>query len=63
MHSNKNSPLNSNMTLNLPILPLTMELLSLRLGLEHLKDRTIKSSTMSLALCSTIIPEFCKYLK
>ena len=30
----------------------------LHLGLEQLKDRTIKSSTMSQVLCSTIIPEF-----
>ena len=31
---------------------------SLHLGLEHLKDREIKSSTMSQVLCSTIILEF-----
>ena len=43
---------------NLPILPSTMGLLSLHLGLEQLKDRTIKSSTMSQVLCSTIISEF-----
>ena len=35
-----------------------MGLLSLHLGLEQLKDRTIKSSTMSQVLCSTIILEF-----
>ena len=35
-----------------------MGLLNLLLGLEQLKDRTIKSSTMSLVLCLTIIPEF-----
>ena len=35
-----------------------MRLLSLHLGLEQLKDRTIKSSTMSQVLCSTIILEF-----
>ena len=35
-----------------------MELLSLHLGLEQLKDRTIKSSTMSQVLCSTIVQEF-----
>jgi predicted transcriptional regulator len=40
------------------MLPSTMGLLSLYLGLEKLKDRTIKSSTMSQVLCSTIIPEF-----
>ena len=34
-----------------------MGLLSLHLGLEQLKDRTIKSSTMSQVLCSTIILE------
>jgi hypothetical protein len=37
---------------------LTMGLLSLHLGLEQLKDRTIKSSTMSQVLCLTIILEF-----
>jgi hypothetical protein len=31
------------------------------LGLEQLKDRTVKSSTMSRVLWSTIIPEFCKF--
>ena len=30
----------------------------LHLGLKQLKDRTIKSSTMSQVLCSTIILEF-----
>jgi hypothetical protein len=40
-----------------------MELISLHLGLEQSKSRTIKSSTMSQALHSTIIPEFCKILK
>ena len=35
-----------------------MGLLSLHLGLEKLKDRTIKSSTMSQVLCSTIVLEF-----
>ena len=35
-----------------------MGLLSLHFGLEQLKDRTIKSITMSQVLCSTIIPEF-----
>ena len=35
-----------------------MGLLSFHLGLEQLKDRTIKSSTMSQVLCSTIILEF-----
>jgi hypothetical protein len=35
-----------------------MGLLSLYLGLEQLKDRTIKSSTMSQVLCSTIALEF-----
>ena len=43
---------------NLPILPPTMGLLSLHLGLEQLKDRTIKSSIMSQVLCSTIVLEF-----
>jgi hypothetical protein len=43
---------------NLPILPLTMGLLSLHLGLEQLKDKTIESSTMSQVLCSTIVLEF-----
>jgi hypothetical protein len=61
MRSIKNSPLDWNKLLrlpNLPILPSTMELLSHHLGLGQLKDRMIKSSTMSQALCSTIIPEF-----
>ena len=31
---------------------------SLHLGLEQLKDRTIKSSTISQVLCSTIVLEF-----
>jgi hypothetical protein len=35
-----------------------MELLSLYLGLEQLKDRINKSSTMSQALRSTDIPEW-----
>ena len=35
-----------------------MGLLSLHFGLKQLKDRTIKSSTMSQVLCSTIILEF-----
>jgi hypothetical protein len=35
-----------------------MELFSLYLGLEQLKDRTNKSSTMSQALRSTDIPDF-----
>ena len=35
-----------------------MGLLSLLLDLEQLKDRTIKSSTMSQVFCSTIIPKF-----
>ena len=39
-------------------LPSTMGLLSLHLGLEQLKDRMIKSSTMSQVLCSTSILEF-----
>ena len=33
-------------------------LLSFHLGLEQLKERTIKSNTMSQVLCSTIILEF-----
>ena len=36
---------------------------SLHLGLEQLKDRTIKSSTMSQVLCSTIILEFLEVFK
>jgi hypothetical protein len=39
-----------------------MGLLSLHLGLEQLKDRIIKSSTMSQVLCS-IIPEFLQVFK
>jgi hypothetical protein len=35
-----------------------MRLLSLHLGLEQLKDRTIKSSTIFQVLYSTIVPEF-----
>ena len=35
-----------------------MGLLSFLLGLEQLKDRMIKSSTMSQVLCWTIVPEF-----
>ena len=37
-----------------------MRLLSLHLGLEQLKDRTIKPSTMYQVLCSTIVLEFKK---
>jgi hypothetical protein len=40
-----------------------MGLLNLHLDLEQLKDRTIKSSTMSQVLCSTIIPEFLEVFK
>jgi hypothetical protein len=40
-----------------------MELISLHMGLEQSKSRTIKSSTMSQALQSTIILEFCKIFK
>jgi hypothetical protein len=40
------------------MLPSTMELLSLYLGLEQLKDITNKSSTKSQALRSTDILEF-----
>jgi hypothetical protein len=40
-----------------------MGLLSLHLGLEQLKDKTVKSSTMSQALCSTIVPEFLEIFK
>ena len=36
---------------------------SLYLGLEQLKDRTIKLSTMSQVLCSTIILEFYGFSK
>jgi hypothetical protein len=35
-----------------------MGLFSLHFGLEQLKDKTIKSGTMSQVLCLTIIPEF-----
>jgi hypothetical protein len=48
----------TDLTLNLPLLPSTMGLLSFHLDHEQLKDRTIKSSTMSQALCSTIVLEF-----
>jgi hypothetical protein len=34
---------------------------SYHLGLEQLKDRTVKSSSMFLALWSTIILEFCRF--
>ena len=40
-----------------------MGLISLHLGLEQLKDRTIKLSTMSQVLCSTIILEFLQIFK
>jgi hypothetical protein len=40
-----------------------MGLLSLHLGLEQLKDRMIKSSTISQALCLTIILEFLEVFK
>ena len=64
MHSNKILLRNKLIWLsNLPILPSTMGLLSLHLGLEQLKDRTIKSSTMSQVLCSTIVLEFFEVLK
>ena len=36
---------------------------SLHLGLEQLKGRTIKSSTISQVLCSTIILEFYGFSK
>jgi hypothetical protein len=36
---------------------------SLHLGLGQLKGRTIKSNTMSRALCSTIILEFLEVFK
>ena len=36
---------------------------SLHLSLEQLKDRTIKPSTMSQVLCSTIVPEFLQVFK
>jgi hypothetical protein len=36
---------------------------SLYLGLEQLKDRTIKLSTMSQVFCSTIILEFLQVFK
>jgi hypothetical protein len=49
------------LTSNSSILPLTMELFNFHLGLKQLKDRTMKSSTMSQALCSTIILKFCKF--
>jgi hypothetical protein len=66
MLSNKNFPPDWNKLFwlsNSPILPSTMGLLSLHLGLEQLKDRMIKSSTMSQALCSTIILEFLEVFK
>ena len=60
----KNSPPDKLIWLsNLPILPSTMGLLSLHLDLEQLKDRMTKSSTMSQALCSTIVPEFLHVFK
>jgi hypothetical protein len=40
-----------------------MGLLSLHLGLEQLKDKMIKSSTMSQALCLPIILEFLEVFK
>jgi hypothetical protein len=40
-----------------------MRLFNFHLGLEQLKDKIIKSSTMSQALYSTIIPEFGKFLE
>jgi hypothetical protein len=48
----------TDLTLNLLILPSTMELLSFHLNHKQLKDRTIKSSTKSQALYSTIVSEF-----
>ena len=36
---------------------------SVHLGLEQLKDRMIKLSTISQVLCSTIIPEFLQVFK
>ena len=38
-------------------------LLSLHLGSEQLKDRMIKSSTMSQVIYSTITPEFYRFSK
>jgi hypothetical protein len=51
MHSNKNSPPDYDLTFKLTHI-------TFNLGLEQLKDRTIKPSAMSLALCSIIILEF-----
>ena len=64
MRSINNSPPDENLLIylsNLPILPSTMALLSFHLGLEQLKDRTIKSSTIPQVLCFTIVLE-CLYV-
>ena len=48
----------TNLTFKLTHITFNHGACSLHLGLEELKDRTIKSSTMSQVLCSTIILEF-----
>jgi hypothetical protein len=52
----------TDLTFKLTHITINHGLLSLHLGLEQLKDRMIKSSFMSQVLCSTIIPEFYKFL-
>ena len=53
----------TNLTFKLTHITFNHGLLSLHLGLEQLKDRTIKSSTMSQVLRSTIILEFLQAFK
>jgi len=53
----------TNMTFKLTHITFNHGACSLHLGLEQLKDRTIKSSTMSHVFCSTIILEFLQVFK
>ena len=48
----------TNLTFKLTHITFNHGACSLYLGLEQLKDRMIKASTISQVLCSTIIPEF-----
>ena len=53
----------TNLTFKLTHITFNHGAYSLHLGLEQLKDRTIKSNTMSQVLCSTVIPEFLQVFK
>ena len=53
----------TNLTFKLTHITFNHGACSLHLGLDQLKDKTIKSITMSQVLCSTIIPEFLQVFK